>query len=322
MSYNNNYGGQGYGQYDPYSARQDNRYNNDVEAGDGRYEMSSYDPPVHGGYDEPNDKRVILNQCKDVEQGIDEVEKYIEQIQGLYRRLLTDADPTRENAIRSQADGLASDAKRLYQNLIQRLKSIKQTPGAGESINSAQIGRVERKLKSAITNFHAVQSDFRKDLEAQMARQYRIVRPDATDEEVKEAVQDPSQQQIFSQALMQSDRRGDAQKVSQMVRARHDEILKIERDLLELSQMFQDLDAIVIQQEAAVERIDEQTEQVHDNITKGNEEINGAIKKARARNKKKWICLGIVVLIILVLVLFFAIYFTVGPGGNKGGNGN
>lgn len=93
---------------------------------------------------------------------------------------------------------------------------------------------------------------------------------------------------------MQSDRRGDAQKVSQMVRARHDEILKIERDLLELSQMFQDLDAIVIQQEAAVERIDDQTEQIHNNITKGNEEIGGAIKKARARNKKKWICLGIV----------------------------
>ncbi|OAX77357.1 hypothetical protein ACJ72_08347, partial [Emergomyces africanus] len=317
---NNNYGGQGYGQYDPYSARQDNRYNNnDVEAGAGRYEMSSYDPPVQGGYDEPNDKRAILNQCRDIEQGITEVENYIEKIQGLYRRLLTDADPARETAIRSQADSLAADAKRLYQNLINRVKNIKQAPGSGESINSAQIGKVERKLKSAITNFHAVQSDFRKDLEAQMARQYRIVRPDATDADVKQAIQDPSQQQIFTQALMQSDRRGDAQQVSQMVRARHEEILKIERDLLELSQMFQDLDAIVIQQEAAVERIDDQTQIVHENITKGNEEIGGAIKSARARNKKKWICLGIVVLIILVLVLFFAIYFTVGPGGNNGG---
>ncbi|KKZ67963.1 hypothetical protein EMCG_06369 [[Emmonsia] crescens] len=319
MSYNNNnnYGGQGYGQYDPYNARQDNRYDNDVEAG-GRYEMSSYDPPVQGGYEEPNGKRAILNQCKDIEQGIEEVEKSIEQVQGLYRRLLTDADPARENAIRSQADGLATDAKRLYQNLIQRLKSIKQSPGAGESINSAQIGKVERRLKTAITNFQRVQSEFRKDLEAQMARQYRIVRPDATDAEVQEAVQDPSKQQIFSQALLQSDRRGDAQKVSQMVRARHDEILKIERDLLELSQMFRDLDAIVIQQEAAVERIDDQTQIINENITKGNEEIGGAIKKARARNKKKWICLGIVALIIIALVLFFAIYFTAGPGGNGG----
>lgn len=164
-------------------------------------EMSSYDPPVQGGYEEPNGKRAILNQCKDIEQGIEEVEKSIEQVQGLYRRLLTDADPARENAIRSQADGLATDAKRLYQNLIQRLKSIKQSPGAGESINSAQIGKVERRLKTAITNFQRVQSEFRKDLEAQMARQYRIVRPDATDAEVQEAVQDPSKQQIFSQAV-------------------------------------------------------------------------------------------------------------------------
>ncbi|ODH49232.1 hypothetical protein GX48_04663 [Paracoccidioides brasiliensis] len=281
--------------------------------------MSSYNNnnQTQGYVQSGGDRHAILNQCRDIERGIDDVDGYIEQIKGLYRRLLSDADPARENAIRVEADELASETKRLYQNLIQRMKAIKQSPGSGETMNTAQIGKVERRLKAAITNYQRVQSDFRKGLEAQMARQYRIVRPDATDAEVKEAVQDPSNQQIFSQALIQSDRRGDAQKVSQIVRARHDEILKIERDLLELAQMFQDLDTLVVQQEAAVERIDQQAEDVNANMQKGNEEITGAIAKARARNKKKWICLGIVVLIILVLALVLSLYFTVGPGGNK-----
>lgn len=93
--------------------------------------------------------------------------------------------------------------------------------------------------------------------------------------------------------LISSDRRGDAQKVSNMVRARHEEIQKIERDFIELAQMFQDLDALVVQQDAAVERIDVAAEGVREDVGKGRTEIETAIKSARARNRKKWWCLGI-----------------------------
>ena len=75
-----------------------------------------------------------------------------------------------------------------------------------------------------------------------------------------------------------------------MVRARHEEIQKIERDLIELSQMFNDLDALVVQQDAPVMEIERRGEEVSENVVKGNEEIKGAIDKARARNRKKWWC--------------------------------
>lgn len=76
-----------------------------------------------------------------------------------------------------------------------------------------------------------------------------------------------------------------------MVRARHEEIQKIEKDFFELAQMFQDLDALVVQQEAPVAQIDERGEEAASNMVKGNVEIGQAIDKARARNRKKWWCL-------------------------------
>ena len=79
-----------------------------------------------------------------------------------------------------------------------------------------------------------------------------------------------------------------------MVRARHEEIQKIERDLIELAQLFTDLDTIVVQQDPATVQIEQQGEVVHENVTKANAEITGAIDKARARNRKKWWCLLIV----------------------------
>jgi hypothetical protein len=64
--------------------------------------------------------------------------------------------------------------------------------------------------------------------------------------------------------------------------------------MMELAQLFQDLETLVVQQEPAVTQIEQKGEEVTENVGKGNTELDGAIKKARAARRKKWICLGIV----------------------------
>lgn len=77
------------------------------------------------------------------------------------------------------------------------------------------------------------------------------------------------------------------------VRARHEAMQNIERSMIELAQLFQDLDEIVVQQEAVVQKIDEQGMEVKDNVEQANTQINTAIDSARARNRKKWWCVVI-----------------------------
>jgi Syntaxin len=98
---------------------------------------------------------------------------------------------------------------------------------------------------------------------------------------------------LTSLQLLQSDRRGNAQSTLRAVQDRHREIQKIERMMVELAQLFQDLDAVVIQQEAAVENIEQQGEQVEENVAKANVHMDGAIDSARAARRKKFWCLGI-----------------------------
>ncbi len=64
--------------------------------------------------------------------------------------------------------------------------------------------------------------------------------------------------------------------------------------------MAQDLDAVVMEQDAAVVQIEQKGEQVTENVGKANQEISGAIVKARSRNRKKWWCLLIVSKLIWV----------------------
>jgi hypothetical protein len=81
------------------------------------------------------------------------------------------------------------------------VKNIKQDPESGNPRNAPQVGKVDRRLKTTITRSQQLERDFRRKAQEQIERQYRIVRPDASDAEVREAVEDTSNQQVFSQAV-------------------------------------------------------------------------------------------------------------------------
>lgn len=87
------------------------------------------------------------------------------------------------------------------------------------------------------------------------------------------------------------------------MRARHNELLNIERSITELADIMQDLDTMIIQQEPLIERAQEQTDNAVQHLEEGNKEIDKAQESARRRRKLKWICFGITVLIILGIAL-------------------
>ncbi|KAH0836179.1 hypothetical protein AYO21_08618 [Fonsecaea monophora] len=323
-------GGQGYGTYNPYG-QAGNPYaqggnGNEAYGNQGNYserpepqqQGSSYyaqDEQRQGGYEMRNmngaDPNRILNECRAVDQAIDEIEADLQRLKGLQARYLADTNTSAQSPLRVEVDRTGETIMTKYRGLVSRVKNIKQQPESGNPRNAPQVGKIDRRLKTAINQYQQVEREFRKASQEQMARQYRIVRPDASDAEVREAVEDPNNQQIFSSALIQSDRRGEAQSVARNVSQRHEDIQKIERQMIELAQLFQDLEALVVQQEPAVTQIEEQGEQVAEHVSKANVELEGAVVKARAARRKKWMCLGIVVLIIIIIVVVVAVAVTV-----------
>ncbi|OBT61525.1 hypothetical protein VE03_09135 [Pseudogymnoascus sp. 23342-1-I1] len=241
-----------------------------------------------------HDPNAILNECREIHKGIDAVEHNLVTIKTLQQRALDDPGFSQQSDTNSQLDSMNSEIMAMYRSLAARIKTLKQKAESSSPKNAPQLGKVDRKLKAAINQYQNVESDFRKKLQAQMARQYKIVRPNASDAEVREAVEDISNQQVFSQALLQSDRRGQSRQALSSVQNRHAAIQKIESQMMELAQLFHDMEALVVQQEDNVALTEQNGEQVQDNLGKGTEQINLGIKSARARNRKKWYCLGIV----------------------------
>ena len=156
---------------------------------------------VNGQSAVSRDPNAILNECREIDRGVDVIERNLERIRFLQQRAIDDPDASQGTTTNRELDALSSETMSQYRNFGQRLKTIKGMKASGDPRNAPQVGRVDRKLKAAINEYQQNESEFRKKLGTQMERQYRIVRPDATDQEVREAVEDTTNNQVFSQAV-------------------------------------------------------------------------------------------------------------------------
>ncbi|CAK7202470.1 hypothetical protein SEUCBS139899_005193 [Sporothrix eucalyptigena] len=283
--------------------------------GAGNVEMASL--AQNAGSFASGDPNAILNECRSIDRGIDQIDQNLNQLRMLQDRSLNEAGTSGSSTSR-QLDSLASDTMALYRQLTERVRQVKSQREAQQAKNAPQVGRVDRRLKQAIQSYQQVESTFRKKTQDQMARQYRIVRPDASESEVRAVVEDTAAgSQMFQQAMMQSDRRGQARAVLSAVQDRHAALQKIEQQMVELAQLFQDMDTLVVQQEAQVMQIEHKAEEAVVNIDKGNEEIAVAVTTAKRTRKKKWICLGICVAIILIIVIVVVVYVLINKSGGS-----
>lgn len=154
-----------------------------------------------GGVTASRDPNAILNECRDMDKAIDDIERNLDTIRFYQQRAIDDTDANQSTKSNRELDALSSETMQKYRDIAARIKAIKQRKESGDPRNRPQVGLVDRKLKKAINEYQQLDRDFRHKLSAQMERQYRIVRPDASDQEVREAIEDTSNNQVFSQAV-------------------------------------------------------------------------------------------------------------------------
>lgn len=288
----------------------------------------AYGAPAH-------DPHAILNECRDVQRAIDDLEAQLSQLQRAQRGFVSGT-----GASNRDIDAMSAEIMGGYRSMGDRVKRIKSKPGtspvihhptnfsnisaeARNATNAPQVNALDRRLKKAINAFQQQESSFRHEVSEQQKRQYLIVNPSATADELRSVSEAGGDVQIFQQALLSSDRRGQAQSTLANVRQRHDAIQQIEKTMLELAQLFQDLDRMVVEQEPMVQHAEKQADETRVHMEAANVELGGAVDKARSARRKKWICLGILLAIIVVIIVVVLVWGATTQGWfNKNNNNN
>ena len=152
---------------------------------------------VNGHSRDPN---AILNETSDMDRGINEIDAKLNQLAELQKFSANDTDASPNTRTNREIDALTADIMKLYRNFTERLRRIKSQPASQEPRNQAQVKRVRDKLEQSIQKYQKLDYVYRKGLEANFIRQYKVVNPNASEKEAKEA-SESSNGQVFEQAV-------------------------------------------------------------------------------------------------------------------------
>ncbi|KAI0709432.1 t-SNARE [Earliella scabrosa] len=262
-----------------------------------------------GGGGRGDDLSALNEEIQSIQDQIQQYNENVGQIQKLHARLVDTTDDAAVERYNQQLQDYVDKNRSLSEKLRGRIKALQRQGGKGQigMIRKQQTELVKTKFMDAIQNYQRVESESRQKYKNRVERQYRIVRPDATPEEVKAVVDDDQGGQVFSQALMNSNRYGDARSAYRDVQERHRDIKNIEKTLTELAQLFNDMSILVEQQDEQITAINDTIKEVEKDVETGLNYTNKAVDSARAARKKRWICFVITLILIVVIAIVVAV---------------
>ncbi len=243
-----------------------------------------------------------MGEITDINHSLDQYESNIEDIETLHQKLLNEVSEEQEEYVRKQLDSKIAQTSSMSNSLKMRIKKA-QAAGLHDESKNKQAEACKNRFMNLIQNYRKVEADHRERSKQRAARQYKIIRPEASEDEVRDAIEDTSGQQIFSQALLNTNRRGEARSALNEVQNRHRELVKLEKTMGELAQLFSDMEELVTEQDVAIQQIDEQVERAQIDIEQGVGNTDKAVVSAKKSRKWKCWCFWIAILIIIIIVI-------------------
>merc|ERR1711865_1090474 len=128
----------------------------------------------------------------------------------------------------------------------------------------------------------------------------KIVKPDATDDEVEQELEGGGEA-IFTEHMLAS-KNAQARAALEDVQEKHKDIQKLEKSIEELHQLFVDLSVLVESQGELLDTIEYSVSQSLSYTKTGVQELEKANEYARKSRKKMCILIAIVVVVIIVIL--------------------
>ncbi|KAL7749584.1 hypothetical protein RI367_005140 [Sorochytrium milnesiophthora] len=259
----------------------------------------------------PNQQKMkqFFDEVSSIRAAITGIKKTVTEIEETHGKALT-AVTEDQNADHAQAIDGMMDQITLQSGLVRkRLKemesankqfSAEQPESSDTRVRVSQYGLLLKKFTDVMTEYNEVQSKFKNKYKQRLQKQFLTVKPDATAEEV-EKVTSGEGGPVFAQQIMPGAQYLEARKALEDIQERHQDIIKIEKSILELQQLFVDMSVLVAQQGDLINQIDHHVAKAVEYTNAGVEEMKSAVK-IQKRSRKR-MCTLIFCLIILAVIV-------------------
>ncbi|KAI0160588.1 t-SNARE [Xylariaceae sp. FL1272] len=260
---------------------------------------------------------VVRSKITEIQVQMEAINELRGKWETAHKASLGEADVSPKSATNQRINKLSTDIIKEYTALVGTVGDLKRNP---QYMRAARpnIEAIQKALKQATDEYQKRDKEFREKAKQQMMRQYILVNPEASPEEAKQAVQGNTNPQLTQDTIPHRNNTDKADAVWTAIYARHDQLQNINQQIKDLAELVQQLDNLVMEQEETIVTTEKKTEDVGEDLVKGNENVAVAVNTARATRNKKWWCLGISILIFFIVfgIAFGITYVETGGFGN------
>lgn len=259
----------------------------------------------------------FLDQVSHVRESITQINQNVNRIKSYQSSMLQTADAGELARNRQAVDDLTTETQNIMTHVKQKLKEIEPTSRHTDlAMRKNAFSSVTKNFMDAIENHRRVALEFQKAEGQQLERQIKIANPNATPQEIQEAISGAEQGRnaVFAQQLMQSVssdyRRQGAQNTLDAVQERHEDIRRLAKSVQELSVLFEEMQSMLEAQSKVLETIEQSAYETTAQLETGVQYVEKAKQSAISTRKKKWICFGIFVIILIIIAIVIAVEVT------------
>jgi len=253
----------------------------------------------------------FFEEVNAVKKAMSTIKYNIRLIEQNHGECLTAISTEQQRECTDRLEGLMKETNGCAQTVRNKLKAMdienkefaKRNEGASESrIRSNMHGTLTRKFVDLMAEYQEIQTKYKNKYRDRVERQYRIVKPTATKEEIQDAVDSGEQAEIFTSQILQGPGHAAARNALADIQERHKDITRLETSIQELHQLFMDMAVLVEAQGELLDQIEYTVAQSVNYTGKAVEELRTATKYQK-KVRKKMCCVIVILLIALVVIL-------------------
>lgn len=261
---------------------------------------------------EDKESEAFFKKAQEIHECLQSLKRMVSDLENKQKKVLAVALP--EENMKKELQTLRDEIKTMAGQIQKKLKSIEPKKGEDDGkyipistrMQRTQHGVLSKEFVELMGHCNTIQAQYRDRNVERIQRQLRITGNNVTDEEL-DAMLEKGQTDVFTQNIL-SDAQATKQALNE-IESRHDEILKLERSIRDLHDMFQYLAMEVEAQGEMVDRIEANIIQSSNYVEKAKENTAKAVTyQSKARKKKMWIAICVAILILLLVILLLSFF--------------
>lgn len=257
--------------------------------------------------DAPGNASSAFSAIDKVRDVITQLDNEISDLRRRQQRVLQSIEPEEQSRAEEKLARTVDEINRKNRWIRMKLKKmdgeLKRYTGNDYTARQNQHRAATQAFMAAIQRLSSEQLEFKDRQQKALQRQWRILHPDATEEELQSLGTEYAGARMFAM-----DMASDMQErfALEEARARHDEMLSLEKSVEELAQLFLDMQDMVNSQGEQVVTITQHVEESREATQKASKELKDAVVKQKKRRRLKWIiaCCCVLLLLIVGIVVF------------------